>query len=100
MSWATAHIEKLKAGETVTFRPKGRSMEPIIMSGQEVTVEPVTNGEGLAIEDVVLCKVKGSEYLHRIIGYDESRGTFQIGNNKGRINGWVTSQQIFGKRVP
>lgn len=35
----------------------------------------------------MLCKVNGTEYLHLIKAIQGSR--FQIGNNKGRINGWI-----------
>src|SRR5204863_6971636 len=34
MGWATPHIEKLRAGETVSFRPRGNSMSGKIESGQ------------------------------------------------------------------
>ena len=40
MNWEE-HVEKLKKGETVSFRPKGNSMEPKISSGNLVTVEPL-----------------------------------------------------------
>ena len=32
MGWASRHIEKLRAGETVSFRPHGRSMTESIQS--------------------------------------------------------------------
>jgi len=38
MGWATGHIEKLRAGETVSFRPRGNSMTGKIESGQLCTV--------------------------------------------------------------
>lgn len=97
MGWATEHITKLKAGEPVSFRPRGRSMEPIVMDGQEVTVDPVYSGNGVEVGDVVLCKVNGYEYLHLVKRYDKNQHTFQIGNNKGRINGWVGCDALYGK---
>jgi hypothetical protein len=39
MSWATHHIEQLKNGETVQFRPRRNSMKGKINSGQLVTIE-------------------------------------------------------------
>jgi hypothetical protein len=80
MSWATHYIEKLKAGETVQFRPRGNSMRGKIESGQLVTVEPI-NGRKLKKGDIVLCKVNGSQYLHLIKSIQGDR--FQIGNNIG-----------------
>ena len=41
MGWATGHIERLKAGQTVQFRPRGNSMVGKVRSGQLCTVEPV-----------------------------------------------------------
>lgn len=97
MGWATEHIKNLQAGETVTFRPRGKSMEPIVKDGQEVTVDPVFYGNGVSKGDVVLCKVRGYEYLHLVIAYDKKQHRFQIGNNKGKVNGWIEAEQIFGR---
>ena len=97
MGWATAYIAKLKNGETVQFRPRGHSMKGKIESGQLCTVEPISDFESLQKGDIVLCKVNGAEYLHLIKAIQGSR--FQIGNNRGRINGWVGTNSIFGKCV-
>lgn len=97
MGWAAHYIEKLKAGETVAFRPRGNSMVGKIESGQLCTVEPITSHSSLRVGDIVLCKVGGSEYLHLIKAIQGER--FQIGNNRGRINGWVGANSIFGKCI-
>jgi hypothetical protein len=97
MGWATAYIAKLKLGETVQFRPRGHSMKGKIDSGQLCTVEPVKDFENLEKGDIVLCKVNGAEYLHLIKAIQGAR--FQIGNNRGRINGWVGKNSIYGKCV-
>jgi len=97
MGWATAYIAKLKLGETVSFRPRGHSMKGKIESGQLCTVEPVKDFETLEKGDIVLCKVNGAEYLHLIKAIQGAR--FQIGNNRGRINGWIGTNAIFGKCV-
>jgi len=94
MGWASRHIEKLGNGEAVSFRPRGNSMKGRIECGQLCTVEPVESSS-LQVGDVVLCKVKGNEYLHIIKAMDGKR--FQIGNNKGRINGWIGPGSIYGK---
>lgn len=96
MGWAIHYIEKLKRGETVSFRPRGNSMSGKIESGQLCTVEPVDAAK-LNIGDIVLCKVNGREYLHLVKAIQGER--FQIGNNRGRINGWINSRAIFGKCV-
>lgn len=96
MGWATHYIEKLRAGETVSFRPRGSSMKGRIESGHLCTVAPV-DGSTLAVGDIVLCKVRGAEYLHLIKAISGER--FQIGNNRGRINGWIGANSIFGKCI-
>ena len=96
MGWATRHIEALGDGETVQFRPRGGSMKGKIESGQLCTVEPV-DAATLEVGDIVLCRVKGCEYIHLVKAIDGER--FQIGNNRGRINGWVRANSIFGKCV-
>jgi len=96
MGWATHHIERLQRGETVSFRPRGNSMTGKVESGQLCTVEPA-QASTLEVGAIVLCRVKGSEYLHLVKAIDGDR--FLIGNNRGRINGWVSSGAIFGRLV-
>ena len=95
MSWATPYIAKLQNGETVQFRPRGHSMKGKIESGQLCTVEPVDPAT-LQPGDIVLCKVNGRQYLHLVKAIDSS-GRFLIGNNRGRTNGWVSANAIYGK---
>ena len=93
MSWATHFIEKLKNGDTVQFRPRGHSMKGKIESGQLVTVVPIGDRK-LEVGDIVLCKVNGSQYLHLVKAIQGER--YQTGNNRGRINGWVGMNSIYG----
>ena len=96
MGWATRHIERLRRGETVSFRPRGQSMTGKIESGQLCTVTP-TDPATLVVGDIVLCNVRGSEYLHLLKAIQGTR--FQIGNNRGHVNGWVSAGAIFGQCV-
>jgi hypothetical protein len=94
MGWATPHIAKLAAGQTVSFRPRGGSMAGKIESGQLCTVAPVRDPSTLKVGDIVLCKVNGFEYLHIVKAIRDGR--FQIGNNRGGINGWIGPSHIYG----
>ena len=96
MPWATHYIDRLRRGETVSFRPRGHSMRGRIASGQLCTVEPV-DAETLAVGDVVLCSVGGRQLLHLVKAIRDGR--FQIGNNRGGINGWIGADRIHGKCV-
>jgi len=94
MGWADGHIQRLACGETVQFRPRGHSMTGKIASGQLCTVAPIGDG-AISVGDIVLCRVKGNQYLHLVKAIQGQR--YQIGNNRGGINGWVTRRQIFGR---
>ena len=96
MGWAASHIARLRNGQTVQFRPKGNSMSGKIENKQLVTVEPV-DPDSVQAGDVVLCKVHGAEYLHLVWAVKD--GQFQIGNNKGHINGWTGRNSIYGRVV-
>ena len=94
MGWATGHISRLQQGETVSFRPRGSSMKGRLESGQLCTVSPVDPAT-LQVGDIVLCRVRGREFLHLVKAIQDGR--FQIGNNRGYINGWIGAGGIFGK---
>jgi SOS-response transcriptional repressor LexA len=94
MGWAESYIAFLQQGTTVSFRPKGHSMAPKVCSGELVTVEPVQL-DALSKGDIVLCKVKGKEYLHLVKAVND--GQVLIGNNRGRTNGWTS--QVYGRLV-
>jgi|14BtaG_2_1085337.scaffolds.fasta_scaffold63038_2 hypothetical protein len=94
MSWADRAIKLLADGESATIKPHGGSMKPKVESGATVTLEPVDISE-LSRGDIGLCKVKGNVYLHLVKAIDNGR--VQIGNNKGRINGWTRT--VFGRAV-
>ena len=95
--WATHLIDKLKAGETVTFNPRGNSMAPLIKSGQEVVCRPYLESDLLTKGMVVLCVVGRSQYLHLVKAVDKER--VLIGNNRGKINGWTNENKVYGVMV-
>ena len=97
MGWASKHIEKLQAGEPVSFRPRGNSMSGLIESGDFVKVVPVDKTWPLRVGDIVLCRVKGREYLHLV--KDLNGDQVEFGNYRGRINGLTSLGQCFGRVV-
>jgi hypothetical protein len=96
MGWATQYIARLQAGATVQFRPRGDSMRGKIDSGQLCTAVPVDTAT-VKVGDIVLCKVNGRQYLHLVKAIQGGR--FQIGNNRGHVNGWVSAGCIYGRCV-
>lgn len=97
MGWATRWIEALQRGETVRFRPSGGSMSPRIESRWLCTVEPLAPDAMPAVDDVVLCRVKGAEYLHLVKAVSGDR--VLIGNNRGGTNGWTSRRNVYGRLV-
>jgi len=85
-------VEALLNGETIISKEPGNSMMPLIKSKQPVKIEPITWQE-VKPGDIVYCKVKGNLYIHLVKAIDPKRGA-QIGNNKGRINGWT--KNVYG----
>lgn len=73
-------------------------MTPKIKSGQLCTVTPVEDFNTLKKGDIVLCKVGRAQYLHLISALGPN-STFQISNNKGHVNGWVSKESVYGVLV-
>lgn len=90
-------MEKLKNGQTCLVQGIGQSMTPILKSGQVCEVIPMTDEIELEKNDIVFCKVNGHFYLHKICAVKGKQ--YQIGNNHGHINGWVTRNSLYGKVV-
>ncbi|WP_235029413.1 S26 family signal peptidase [Streptomyces sp. 3213.3] len=87
--------DRVAAGATVTFRPSGSSMVPLIRSRQRVVVAPVDPSK-LEIGDIVLARVAGTVYLHLVSSVDLAGKRVQISNNRGRVNGWTGHDRVFG----
>ncbi len=92
MSWADDAIGALSRGERTAIRPRGGSMKGRVPDGARVVLAPIT--APLACEDVVLVKVEGRVYLHRIIEARPDR--VLIGNNVGGVNGWARKADVYG----
>jgi hypothetical protein len=76
-------------------------MRPLVESGATVALAPYGEGEEPAVGEIVLVKVRGVVYLHLIKavrGRAEDR-QYQIGNNRGGINGWVSRRAIYGRAI-
>lgn len=90
--------QHLMNGEICILTGYGQSMTPILKSKQKVKVIPVTDKIDLKKNDIVFCKVKGSYYLHKISAIRNNK-TYQISNNHGHVNGWISRNKIYGKVI-
>jgi phage repressor protein C with HTH and peptisase S24 domain len=88
-------ITPLQNGKAVWVRGVGNSMTPILKSKDIVFVEPVTDDMRLEKGDIVLVKVHGNVYLHKITAV-KGQQEFQISNNHGHVNGWAPRRQVYG----
>jgi hypothetical protein len=86
---------RVAAGQPVTFRPTGTSMQPLIRSRQLVKVEPVDPAK-LEVGDIVLARVAGTTYLHLVSAVDHANARVQISNNRGHVNGWTGHGRVYG----
>ena len=93
MNWEY-HVKQLSKGNSVSFKPRGNSMTPRINSGDLILISPWKKGD-VEKGDIVFCRVKGNYYVHLIKATKGDR--FLIGNNRGKLNGWINKRQIFGK---
>lgn len=90
--------QKLREGRSCLVTGYGQSMTPILKSGDSVICEPVTEDTKLQKGDIVLCKVGGCYYLHKIVAI-KNGNRYTIGNNHGHINGTIGRNNIFGLAV-
>lgn len=94
MSWVKEAVNGLKHNQTVRVRPHGGSMRGRIESGQLVTISPVSLEE-IEIGDVIFIRWKGNYLLHLVKDIEPER--ILIGNNLGKINGWIAVHAVIGK---
>lgn len=90
--------EKLENGIECLVMGVGNSMTPILKSKQLVRVKPIKDCLPINKNDIVFVKVNGHFYLHKVSAV-KNGSQFQISNNHGHINGWVTINSIYGKVV-
>lgn len=88
-------IMQLQRNGTATLREGGTSMEPFLMSMEQIGLEAPVHTE-LAPGDVVLCRVGDKFFTHVIYRVGAKGRQFQIGNAHGKINGWTYRHNVFG----
>ncbi|MBM81568.1 MAG: hypothetical protein CMJ78_13395 [Planctomycetaceae bacterium] len=87
MGWATRYIERLKAGETAAFRPRGQSMTGKIESGQLCTVTPI-DAASLEVGDINSLIADGACWMQK------SR---PLTNSVGVISRWRANSTFLAK---
>jgi hypothetical protein len=96
MGWVKDALKELAENGKCQIRPQGGSMRGRIESGQLVTIEKITP-ENVKIEDAVFVKWKGNYLLHIIKEIQDDK--VLIGNNVGKLNGWIPLKDVIGKVI-
>jgi hypothetical protein len=96
MGWVKDALKELSEGRSAQVRPSGGSMRGRIESGQLVTIAPVDPMD-VQVEDAVFVQWQGNYLLHLVKEIKD--GQFLIGNNVGKINGWVPFEAVKGKVI-
>ena len=73
--------DQLAAGQRVRLELKGSSMQPTLLEGDVLTLEPLQGAP--AVGDVVLFRFHGQYLLHRVLSIDEDRYTMRGDNCVG-----------------
>lgn len=94
MGWMTDALVALRDDRAVTVRPLGGSMRGRIESGQQVTIAPVDPAD-VQFDDIVLVAWRGNHLLHLV--KEATPDQLLIGNNLGKINGWVARTAVVGR---
>jgi hypothetical protein len=96
MGWVNDARSELAAGREVQVRPSGGSLRGRIESGQVVTLAPVADAAAdVRAGDVVLVAWKGNYLLYLV--KEVGGGRLLIGNNLGKVNGWVDATAVLGR---
>jgi len=92
-------LEALKEGKSYTWTiPDGgnlASMREAVKHGQTLTMSPIANPSEIQVGDFVLVKWHQSDIFH-IVGEIQD-GQFLIVNSLGKVNGWVSAEEILGR---
>ncbi|MEO1052767.1 MAG: hypothetical protein AAFX87_19185 [Bacteroidota bacterium] len=96
MSWVKEALNGLSEHAVCQVRPRGGSMRGRIEDGQLVTIQKI-EGSKVRVDDVVFVKWKGNYLLH--LAKDIKEKQVLIGNNLGKINGWIPLENVLGKVI-
>lgn len=98
--WAEEAAVKLRKGQTVRLQPIGDSMEGRINNGDWVTLSPC-DVNAINAGDIVLARISLRRtsllVLHLVLEKCDRR--LLIGNNHGRVDGWIDAEDVYGKVV-
>ncbi len=96
MSWVKDALKQLAETGECKVRPFGGSMRGRIESGQLVTIKSI-DGQDVQLDDAIFIRWKGNYLLH--LAKEITEDEILIGNNIGKINGWIRKEDVIGKVI-
>jgi len=96
MGWVKDALKTLQNEGQCDVRPFGGSMKGRIESGQLVTIKTI-DGNDVKIDDAIFIKWKGNYLIHLVKEITETE--ILIGNNLGKINGWISKEDVIAKVI-
>lgn len=94
MSWYKQALHELTKGRDVALINRGSSMRGLIEDGQIVILGPVSGTE-IKTGDMVMARIRKGRFIVHLV-QDISGKRYLIGNNLGGLDGWVTSDALYG----
>ena len=98
-----AYKARLQAGKTVQFRGGGRSLHPLIKSGECCKYQPVRTHEDVNEGDIVFCQIKRRYWSHMVLQKTfvggKKKYEYLISNIEGYVNGKTDLKHIYGKVI-
>ena len=85
---------RVKLGLVGRFRAFGHSMDPVIRSGSDVTIEPV-DIEKLTLGDIVVAKVADETVMHLVKTIEPRERRVEISGTSGTANGWTSFDCVY-----
>jgi hypothetical protein len=86
-------VWKVRLGMAGRCRVFGRSMEPVIASGSQITIEPV-DVDKIERGDIVVAQVGEATMLHLVKAVDLRNRQVEISGTSGTSNGWTPLQRV------
>lgn len=88
--------EKLNNGGTITFTPKGTSMEPMLRDGKDIVVLAKPKGRLNMLDVALYRRDDGAYIMHRVIDVDDKGCYVFCGDNQFAKEKGIREDQIIG----
>lgn len=91
-------IQEFAAGRPVkmVIEGDGASMRGVVRHGDVLTFSPITDFQQITPGDIVFVRWRGGNYIAHLVKEIKEQQCLIV-NGRGKINGWVNSDQILAR---